>query len=228
VVEEVGETLTYDFATDSWKDMKPAQVPIGRDSARMVYDSESDRMILFGGRSWTDEPRYFNETWSYDLNTNTWTKMNPHVSPSERWFYSMAYLPSLDRVVLFGGESLYGTQNDTWLYDYNSDNWEMVEVLEAPSPRHAYGVYVASLDRIIMFGGSRDPTWMFDHGANTWTSLKPDSVPGERSYHSVAYDSEADKIVLFGGGPFWDQPTNETWIYDPQANTWTDMTPGEQ
>jgi N-acetylneuraminic acid mutarotase len=227
-VEEVQETLIYDFNTDSWENMKPAQAPVSRDGGGMVYDSESDRMILFGGVAPGDEPRYYNETWAYDLNTNTWTKMNPKVSPSERWDYSMAYVPSLDRVVLFGGESLYGSKNDTWLYDYNSDSWEMVEVSEAPSAGQGCAVYAASLDRMIMFGGAQDLTWMFDHETNTWTELKPDSAPDEGFGHRMAYDAAADKIVLFGGGPDWDQPTNETWIYDPQTNTWTDMTPGEQ
>jgi N-acetylneuraminic acid mutarotase len=226
---DLGETLAYDYNTDKWQNMKPENAPMGRAFAGMVYDSESDRIILFGGIAPDFGPRYYNETWSYDLNTNTWLKMNPEVSPSARWYFAMAYLPSLDRVVLFGGDSPDGTQNDTWLYDYNSDNWEMVEVSEAPSPRQACGVYVASLDRMIIFGGAGDLTWMFDHETNTWIELKPDSNPGGRVYHQMAYDSAADKIVLFGGGTGGDtDPSNETWIYDPQANTWTDMAPGEQ
>ena len=235
--EDLGETLAYDYNTDKWQNMKPENAPMGRVFAAMVYDSESDRIILFGGNSMgPGEVRIYDETWSYDLNTNTWTKMNPEVSPSARWFFAMAYLPSLDRVVLFGGDSADGTQNDTWLYDYNSDNWEMVEVSEAPSPRQAFGVYVASLDRMIIFGGASDLMWMFDHETNTWTELKPDSDPGDRVWHQMAYDSAADKIVLFGGGSAVfggaggvdNPPSNETWIYDPQANTWTDMTPSEQ
>ena len=68
---------------------------------------------------------------------------------------------------------------------------------------------------------------MFDQDGNTWIELKPASAPSGRFWHSMAYDLKADKLVLFGGGSDWDYPTNETWLYDPQANTWINMTPGE-
>ncbi|NIV12839.1 MAG: hypothetical protein GWN62_16630, partial [Aliifodinibius sp.] len=43
--------------------------------------------------------------------------------------------------------------------------------------------------------------------------------------HAMAYDSNADKIVLFGGSDVNGDEINDTWIYDPQTNTWTEMTP---
>jgi hypothetical protein len=44
----------------------------------------------------------------------------------------------------------------------------------------------------------------------------------------MAYNSVADKVVLFGGvtgGPYSDEGINgETWIYDPATNQWLDVT----
>lgn len=49
-------------------------------SADWVYDSESDRAIIFGGSIKNLEVGY-NDTWSYDYNTNTWTNMSPATNP---------------------------------------------------------------------------------------------------------------------------------------------------
>ena len=40
----------------------------------------------------------------------------------------------------------------------------------------------------------------------------------------MAYDPSTQRVILFGGGT----PTaffNDTWAYDPAANTWTELSP---
>jgi N-acetylneuraminic acid mutarotase len=236
--KSLGELLAYDANSDTWINTNASVAPFGHVGARMAYDSESDRIILFGGVS-LQTGDLFNETRSYDFNTNTGTKMNPEVSPPARNYHAMAYHPTIDRVVIFGGDvdtfsETYG--NDTWEYDYNTDTWEMIETSETPPDRvYSSMVYVSSLDRIIMFGGTSvsmggtiNDMWAYDHEKKTWTELTADTMPGARCQHALAYDSAADKIVLFGGGPDKITPTDETWIYDPQTNTWTDMTPAQE
>jgi N-acetylneuraminic acid mutarotase len=73
--------------------------------------------------------------------------------------------------------------------------------------------------------GPLNDTWVFDHVNNTWIELSPESSPSARAWHAMAYDSVNDKVVLFGGGEADYIFKNETWIYDPQANTWTNVTP---
>lgn len=41
----------------------------------------------------------------------------------------------------------------------------------------------------------------------------------------MAYDSESETIVQFGGMPQNDYSSNETWIYDYSTNTWTKADP---
>src|SRR3989304_2983758 len=84
--------------------------------------------------------------------------------------------------------------------------------------------------RFVRFGGlgggsfSSDP-WAYALEANLWSPLSPPSVsPSPRAGSAVAYDGGSGKVVLFGGsrdGVF----NNETWAYDPQASTWTKMSP---
>ena len=51
-----------------------------------------------------------------------------------------------------------------------------------------------------------------------WMNMTPISSPPARGYHSMAYDSKNDRIILYGGwsesGLFY----NETWAYDLDNN----------
>lgn len=228
----LGKLLAYDSSIDTWTQIDRPGIPFGQVGARMAYDSESDRIILFGGMS-VETGAFFDETWSYDFNTNTGAKMNPEVSPPGRNYQAMAYHPTIDRVVIFGGDVLGHPGNDTWEYDFNTDSWELIDTSNAPPSRdYSSMVYAASLDRIVLFGGqlvtgrAGNDMWVYDHDKKTWIELTPETVPGERYLHAMTYDSAADKIVLFGGRPNKDAFTDETWIYDPQTNEWIDMTPG--
>ncbi len=237
----MGETYVYDPTTDKLEKVTPKVVPFGFMGANMVYDSESDRFILFGGFD-IMEDRELDETWAYDLNSNTWTAMNPAKHPAGRNFSQMAYIPTIDRVLLFSGWTgdsalLNEPTGDTWLYDYNHDTWKRLSPSSAPTRRHFSAMaYMSSLDRVLLYGGqSREggpfvsDLWTFDPTTLEWEELHPATDPGERGQYGMAYDAKADKVVLFGGGgtsmngPF----TDETWLYDPQANAWTNGTPGE-
>ncbi len=234
----MGETYVYDPNTDKMEKVTPKVVPYGFMGANMVYDSESDRFILFGGVDIATGQELY-ETWAYDLNSNTWTAMNPAKHPAGRNWGQMAYIPTIDRVLLFSGWSGDATlmnepTGDTWLYDYNHDTWEQLGPSSVPARRHfASMVYMSSVDRVLLYGGrTREggpflgDLWTFNPTTRDWEELHPATDPGERGMYGMTYDSKADKVVLFGGGPNSAGPyTDETWLYDPQANTWTNVTP---
>src|SRR5437879_13787137 len=98
--------------------MNPATKPSARWGHSLAYDSQSDRVILFGGAT-----PVIDDTWAYDFNTNTWTNMNPGTKPSARLGHSIAYDSQSDRVILFGGADSGGSIDDTWAYDLNTNPW---------------------------------------------------------------------------------------------------------
>jgi hypothetical protein len=223
------DTYVYDPNNDKLENVAPKDAPLGYLGAPLVYDSESDRFILFSGYAF-GTGQYAEETWSYDLNANTWTDMKPAQQPIARNFHSMVYIPTIDRVLLFGGEGDTGT----WLYDYNGNSWQLLKTPNGPAGRYYSSMaYVSSIDRVLMYGGQlvsgnvAGDLWSFDPKAMNWEELHPTVTPGDWQNHAMAYDSKADKVVLFGGGRQHGAYTNQTWIYDPQANTWTDVTPKE-
>lgn len=224
----LGETWAYDFNSDTWTNMETPDVPFGFLGARLAYDAESDRVILFGGWRPDDNEPYFDQTWAYDFNANRWEQMHPEVSPSPRNFQAMAYDPEADRVILFGGEHNIFL-NDTWAYDYNTDTWELLEVQDAPSIRaYCSMAYVDSLRQTVLFGGispvvKRD-TWAFDYDRMAWTEYETEDAPTRRAWYAMTYDPVFDTVVLHGGGKsqyFFD---DQLWYFNPATLAWVDMT----
>ena len=221
-----GETWAYDYNNDSWTQLHPATSPFGLVGARMAYDAESDRVILFGGAE-VETFNPSNATWAYDTNADTWTEMTPEMEPQREYFHAMAYSPADDRVLL-----LKAYPNQLWSYDYNADAWEQLESPSMPPARYYSSmVYDEGLDRVFLFGGETstsekplDDLWSFDSSSAEWKELVADNAPSRRGWHAAAYSGSAQVILIFGGGPSREAFTDETWIYDPRWNAWTQIT----
>ena len=67
-----------DLEIGEWEMAHTTQIPGIRICQSMVYDTESDVIIMFGGHNGL---KNVGETWVYDFNLNTWTNMEPSVNP---------------------------------------------------------------------------------------------------------------------------------------------------
>ncbi len=211
--------------------MNPVTSPSARWIGSIAYESESDRVVIFGGEL-RDHTRS-DETWAYDFNTNTWANMNPTSNPGMSC--PMAYDSESGRIICFV-RGYYSNLNETWVYDFNIDTWTEMSPSASPSPRFGHAMaYDQESDRVILFGGfikeprgRNDETWAYDFNMNTWTNMKPSTRPSARDTHAMAYDSKSDRAILFGGDPGGEggiAPDNQTWAYDFNGNTWTQMNP---
>ncbi len=122
-VPQNDDTWAYDLNTNTWTLMEPAARPVPGHAIAMAYDAESDRVILFGAHIVPFSPIFSDETWAYDFNTNTWTKMEPPTKALARTGNAQAYDSESDRVVMFGGDTLPGRSGETWTYDFNTNTW---------------------------------------------------------------------------------------------------------
>lgn len=95
-------------------------------------------------------------------------------------------------------------------------------------------VYQRSHNRIIVAGGVNaetgamfTETWAYDLGSNRWTNLNPSAGYLPSREPGMAADPVTGRIVMFGGSDVNYNGTNhdQTWIYDPAANTWSRVTP---
>jgi N-acetylneuraminic acid mutarotase len=219
----------------------PELNPSARGYASMAYDSESDKMILFGGELPGYDLKINDETWAYDVASNTWIEMKPTSGPPPRCAVDIVYDSKSDRIILFGGASgatrkTASVLNDTWAYDYNTNTW--TEMAKGPEDHLGYRMaYDSESDRSILFGGMDlsfklyNDTWAYDFNTDTWTEMQPSTSPPVRNYHAMAYDIQADRVILFGGSA-WDENMNttfldDTWAYDFNTNTWQQLERGE-
>ncbi len=232
---DLNDTWSYDYDTDTWTRLYPVDAPSARRGACMAYDSESDRIILFGGQSGVSLEVYYDETWVGNPGSNTWQKMSPVLSPPARITHSMTYDSESDRVILFGGYPGVGVDSlyDTWAYDFNTNTWEeLTNITNHPPARSSHIVeYDSESDRIVLFGGGTQvstysDTWLYDYNTNTWEQMNPPISPSARCRHEAAYDSESDRVIIYGGttGPYHTGSnfiqTGKTWAYDVNTNSW--------
>ena len=141
--------------------------------------------------------------------------------------------------VLFGGRSGNVLLNDTWSYDLTNDTWTNLTPRTGPSPRvWPQMAYANASGHVLLFSGEDDPNrleaaddlWAYDYTSNTWSNLTPATLPPSRFWGNTAYDTAAERMVLFGG--YHNTVTvgflpllNDTWTYDDRHNVWTEQPP---
>lgn len=172
-----GTTWTLDVGRRAWTRERTRSSAPARGWGAIAYDALSDRTVLFGGIA---DDVHLADTWSFDLDHLSWTKLEPASGPAGRTYAAMTYVPSIDRVLLFGGASgeweAETVHDDLWAFDLPSVTWKRLDPGGArPSARawHAMA-YDAESDLVVLFGGGpdrrhyTDETWLYDAATNRW------------------------------------------------------------
>lgn len=217
---------TWEYDGIDWKQKQLQNPPSPRNGATMVYDPVRRKMLLFGGYRYQNGFVFFNETWEYD--GIQWSQLSPANRPAERETAAMVYDSHRNRVILFGGGRAAGSTvfGDTWVW--NGANWTQISPPSSPPARWAHAMtYDQGRQQIVLFGGltgttkAFNDTWEFDGSANTWRQITVSPTPPQRWDHGLTYDSNRNKIVLFGGmyyaGAF--QWRSDTWHYEGSQAT---------
>ena len=192
-----------DPSPPAWTQVLPSGTPpSARGWHKAVYDSSSNRMILFAGNPNSGSCiGTANDVWvlsnpdGTDLSPPAWTQVFPSGGPpSERGLHSAVYDPTTNRMMVFGGlgPNVCSTiKNDVWVL-------ENANALDSPA----------------------------------WTQLNPtpdpvNGSPGARFAHSSVYDPTNNRMIVFGGQEDTPQgKSNEVWVLE-HANglggtpTWT-------
>jgi hypothetical protein len=167
------------------------------------------------------------ETWV--LENGCWRKLDI-AGPSARGGHAAVYDSSRHRIVLFGGEDVDGRPlGDTWEFD--DVKWEL-KPAPGPSPRVLHRMaFDSKRGRVILFGGSENAptagqfgdTWEWNGVA--WRKLAHGG-PGARFELGMAYDTQGNALVLFGGnrgGKNWAEGSlSDTWLHT--AEGWKEVT----
>ncbi len=199
-------------ADNDWKEKNPSPHPIGRYLFSMSYIANG-KVLLFGGNI-TSTANETDETWIYDLSTNSWSQKIVD-GPVAREEHDMAYIGE-DKVLLFGGDAATGYQSDTWIYDLSESTWHEMNPINHPPVSQNHKLAYLGDDKVLYF--LQNKTWVYDLSENNWTDQNPAIYPSGNSSPAMCYIGQS-KVLLFGGG------NDETWIFDYSSNTWTQMNP---
>jgi hypothetical protein len=229
----VGDLWEWDPAAGTWTNRTPSgSKPRPRAGAGMVFDSTRKKFVIFGG---TDmDQNDYQDTWEWDPTAGAFTdRTGSGPLPDARTEHSMVFEKSTGKVLLFGGEAIFGDNppGDTWEWDPGTGGWSKLAPTTAPSARFDSAmVWDSQRNRAVLFGGMEggpdgnpeQDTWEWDPARSTWTERTAEgNKPNARYGHAMAYDPGRGVTVLVGG---WDIATGnglaDVWEWDPTTAAW--------
>jgi len=163
-----------------------------------------------------------------------WTQLfAEETPPPPRRGHSAVYVPSSDRMIVFGGQSGSGqVMRDVWALTHASGISEAPIWVELhptgtqPASRKGHSaVYDAFNNRMIMYGGETDSLayfsdiWVLTHadgsgGTPEWIELPSFPGPAPASGHAIGYNPTHNRMVASQGGQYCWAPEGDMWVLD--------------
>jgi MYXO-CTERM domain-containing protein len=246
------ETWEWSPVAGEWTNRTTTDArPAARSGAAMVFDSQRNKVILFGGRAGSGYN--YQDTWEWDPTSGIWTDVTASGSrPSARSQHAMVYQKSTGTILLYGGGRSDSTSSDgsgisvsfgdTWEWDPVARTWAQRQPTDSPPGRYDLGlVWDSSRNKAVLFGGMQkdaagvdgnptQDTWEWDPATGTWTERTSQGTkPSPRYAHAMAFAGGINKAIVFGG---WDIGTggslNDLWEWDPASGSWTSRLDGTE
>jgi hypothetical protein len=171
----------------------------------LAYDPGRHLTLLYGGADAKGTP--LNETWTWD--GGAWIQVADMGPPS--WGGSIAYFADSKRM-LFVGPDHMGVPVGTW--DWDGVVWTQLSLTSPLGPM----VYDSLHHNAVLFQAPltaevHGRTWSWEPALG-WVT-RDDTGPSQRTSTAMAFDSERNETVLFGGllyGPA--TALADTWVWD--------------
>ena len=232
----------WEWDGTTWKERLIAGAqPNPRYSGTLVWDSDRNRAVLFGGfcQSSSGTAARCNDVWEWDgTGTGTWTNRTPAagaMQPSPRMYHHAAYDAGRKKMVVFGGYTGTGAAttgtwvDETWEWDGSGAGagvWTKV----TPAAGNSIAYY--SSDIQLVYDAGRGVVvayyyigqmWEYDPVTPKWNPITttkastsdPDTPP--YSYGQLVYDPLRAQIVVFSG---YSGSTRDLWELDGTTKTW--------
>jgi hypothetical protein len=194
--------------------------PADQHPAEMAFDRRAGRLVaLADGHASV-------ETWTFDVCTNTWTRMHPDREPP----------PSTGQLVYDVDSDLTIASDGVWMwaYDLGANTWTLGGTAPVDYPSLRFYDPVSGLVVAVGDDGDEDTLgrelWSYDVETDTWTPIpqaKPLTIGPH--YSDFAYDASVDRLVAYanawkpagdaGDGNWLFEP--RTWLFDIRTGTWS-------
>ena len=177
------------------------------------------------------------ELYTFNPGTNAWTQIpKAGTWPAARKDSTLVWVPSLGRLLLYGGNSGDAAAahfGDVWTLSINAAataaTWTLLAPAGAAPPKQsaACAGYDPAARRLILYGGettagaSATSTYQYLVDSNTWQlDTTTGTSPGPRAFSQCAWDPIAGRIAMYGGQDNSGAPIGGTFAYDPGAKRW--------
>jgi hypothetical protein len=236
---EPNESLVgYNFDTNAWDvlDMgglfHTENMPEGGESQGYFdYNPNNNTLIYHCCTTGSNQPENVNHTWWFDLSGQSGRDKQTPTEPPFLALQPGGAFDAADNVfVTFGGASQVGT----WIYDPVGNTWQpKITGGTPPDPSLILPgmAYDTNNHQMYLFGGRDGSTYYsslytYSYSTNTWALISPAGglTPPGRYRTNFAYDS-TNNIFLLYSGQNATTVFGDTWVYDPVANTWTQLNP---
>jgi len=252
--------------TGQWINLIPDGAPSSpapRSGHSAVYDSASNRMVIFGGCNGYCLPT-LNDVWVLTNanglgGTPAWIQLFPAGgAPSPRVKHTAVYDSATNRMIVFGGQdgSAFGcsTYPDVWVLSNanglgGTPTWTQLSPTGGPAPGQygASAVYDPVSNRMVVFGGmgfvgascqvTTNAVWVLTNangnsGTPAWINLIAEGAAGSppaRFFHTAVYDTSDNRMIVFAGAVANDY-LNDVWALANATGlgrtpTWTQLSP---
>lgn len=195
-----------------WTEQCVTAAPAPRWQGTMVFDAANSRMVLFGGMSSASNgssPVYYNDAWSYNTVSKTWTQFSPAgTPPPARFGHGAIYDAPRQRMLVLGGYGPAVGDNRT-VYALSlsgTPTWSVVSTNGSAPPSTFSApmgaVYDSDRDQLVtvdLYTGVRKLVL----STSTWGLVSP-ALPEFPREGTTVYDPTHQRLLFVGG---WDAYT---------------------
>ena len=203
---------------------------------RMAFDRRAGRLVALAGDLVSPV-----ETWTFDVCTNTWTRMHPNQEPPPGT-YGLVYDVDSDLTIASHSAGM-------WAYDLEANTWTekggglsiedggfSIESGGLPPSDAGRRFYDPVSGLVVALGDDEDDNtlglalWGYEVEAGTWTTI-PQAKPPDLGphYQFFAYDVSVDRLVAYlRSCPYCENVANppqpswaRTWLFDLRTGTWS-------
>jgi hypothetical protein len=194
---------------------------------RMAFDRRAGRLVALAGDLTSPV-----ETWTFDVCTNSWTRMHPDQEPPGGT-YGLVYDVDSDVTIATGwSQKLIGER--MWAYDLEANTW--TEKGDGPPIDTGLRFYDAVSGHVVALGDDGDDDtvgmalWSYEVETDAWTPIpQADRLAVGPHYEFFAYDASVDRLVAYTRAcPYCDNVDNpspprwaRTWLFDLRTGTWS-------
>ncbi|EFC42864.1 predicted protein [Naegleria gruberi] len=216
------DVFVFDNETKLWsKVMVNGDSPTPRSGHTMVYNQQTDSLVIFGGKVGGS---YSNEVWSLSLSELSWTSMSTTGNiPCGRENHSSVVCN--DSMIIYGGWNIGGPKNDLYSLNLATFEWKKYSHnLETEKDSKRFGHASVYLDgSVLIFGGknhlfnNQEAILKINMNNCAEVPVETEKPKEKKDIEEIILDLDEKDVVLYKN--IFDQLTEENIKQYEELNT---------